>query len=263
MTVVDYDASPRQSHWLGQIALCEWAAGCFLHQLLTEGRFHALLGARSRLLLLTEGDALISFCTYAQRDEIPADDLTPWVGFAYTFPQHRGRRRLGKLLEHAYRLAKAEGHPCIYLSTDHIGLYEKYGFSFWRRMQNRQGKACRVYRLEIRPVDFSALIGRRVSGTIDRPVGSAHPRHPSLIYPLNYGCVDGVQAGDGEPQDVYVLGADRPLESFTGTVIAVWHRLNDCEDKWIVALDGQPRSDEALLAAIDFQEQFFMGELCR
>ena len=206
MKIENYFTSGRPEHWLREIGRSDWTAGQYLHQLLGEHRFHALLGEKSRLLLLTEGDRLIAFCTYAQRDEIPAEELSPWAGFVYTFPEYRGKRRMGKLLEHVYQLAKADGFPCVYISTDHTGLYEKYGCTFWKIMQDAQGSDCRVYRLEIRPQDYSGLWGRRVSGTIDRPVGSAHPRHLEMIYPINYGYVDGVFAGDGAEQDVYVFG---------------------------------------------------------
>ena len=37
-------------------------------------------------------------------------------------------------------------------------------------------------------------------------MGSYHPRHKNLYYPVNYGYVDGVVGGDGEDQDIYLLG---------------------------------------------------------
>lgn len=52
---------------------------------------------------------------------------------------------------------------------------------------------------------YRVIIGSYVSGTIDRPLGSAHPRYPETIYPVNYGYVDGVLADDEEAQDVYVV----------------------------------------------------------
>ena len=107
------------------------------------------------------------------------------------------------------------------------------------------------------------IIGKVVRGTIDRPMGSAHPDYPDLIYPVNYGYVEGILAADGEEQDVYVLGADKPLETFAGRVIAIYHRTNDKEDKWIVSLDGRDYSDGEILAAIDFQERYFQGVLIR
>lgn len=46
-------------------------------------------------------------------------------------------------------------------------------------------------------------------------------------------------------------------------MIAVYHRFNDNEDKWIVSLDNRDYSDDEILQAIHFQEQFFEGELVR
>ena len=49
---------------------------------------------------------------------------------------------------------------------------------------------------------MKSVIGETVSGVIDRPAGSRHPRYPDMIYPVNYGYVQGVFAGDGLEQDV-------------------------------------------------------------
>ena len=106
-------------------------------------------------------------------------------------------------------------------------------------------------------------IGSIVAGKVDRPIGSRHPSHPDLIYPINYGYVEGVIGGDGEEQDVYILGSDQSMETFAGKVIAVYHRFNDVEDKWIVSLDGRDYPDEEILQMIHFQEQYYEGELVR
>lgn len=111
--------------------------------------------------------------------------------------------------------------------------------------------------------DYSSIIGKTVTGRIDRPVGSQHPRHKEMVYPVNYGYVEDVFAGDGAEQDVYVFGTDKPLDTYKGTVIAVFHRFNDVEDKWIVSLDGNDIPDEKILGDISFQEQFFYGKLYR
>ena len=261
MKIEDFFTCGRQVQWMSKIAQCDWRAGKYLHQLLQEHRFHSHLGEKSRLLLLTEGDHLIAFCTYAQRDVIPTEDLTPWAGFVYTFPQHRGKRRMGKLLEHVYQLAKADGFPCVYISTDHTGLYEKYGCVFWKTIRDVQNNNCRIYQMKIDHKDYSDILGTHVTVTIDRPMGSAHPQHPDMIYPINYGYVDGIFAGDGAEQDVYVFGVSEPVQTFTGTVTAVLHRLNDCEDKWIVSSDGSRPDKDVILRSIAFQEQYFMGEL--
>ena len=84
-----------------------------------------------------------------------------------------------------------------------------------------------------------------------------------MIYPVNYGYIEGVIAGDGQEQDAYILGTDKPIEMFEGKVIAIYHRFNDVEDKWIVSLDGSDYSDDVILQAIYFQEQYYEGELVR
>ena len=101
------------------------------------------------------------------------------------------------------------------------------------------------------------MIGSLVKVTVDRPLGSRHPKHKDLIYPINYGYVEGVIAPDGEEQDAYVLGVHTAVKEFTGKVIAVIHRLDDIEDKWIVAPDGVDFSDEEIVKQVHFQEQYF------
>ena len=119
-------------------------------------------------------------------------------------------------------------------------------------------------------LDFSDVIGRTVSGKIDRPLKSKHPRHPDMIYPINYGYVEGLIAGDGAEQDIYLFDCDQPVESYTGKVIAVYHRTNDVEDKWIVvpensryATNPSALSDDEILRQIEFQEKYFAGRLYR
>lgn len=107
------------------------------------------------------------------------------------------------------------------------------------------------------------IIGKKVSGIIDRPIGSRHPQYANIIYPINYGYVENVFAEDGEEQDVYIFGVDVPIKCFEGNVIAVYHRINDIEDKWIVSVDGKDYSDEEILNSIHFQEQYFDGYLIR
>lgn len=105
------------------------------------------------------------------------------------------------------------------------------------------------------------MLGEKVSVVMDRKLGSAHPNYPELHYPVNYGYVPGVMAGDGEEQDVYLLGIDVPMELFTGTVIAVIHRLDDVEDKWVVAPSGMRFTKEEIEAQVSFQEQYFRHEI--
>ncbi|MBQ8185623.1 MAG: AAA family ATPase [Clostridia bacterium] len=77
-------------------------------------------------------------------------------------------------------------------------------------------------------------LGREVRVTVDRPAGSVHPEHSDMVYPVNYGFIEGISSGDGEWMDAYIPGVCTPLSAFTGTVSAVIHRFDDCDDKLIV-----------------------------
>lgn len=100
-------------------------------------------------------------------------------------------------------------------------------------------------------------LGRVVTVTVDRPLGSTHPNHPHITYPINYGFIPGIPAPDGEEQDAYILGVHVPTDHYTGRVIAVIHRREDAEEKWVVAPEGMQFSPEEILAQTYFQEQFF------
>ncbi|MBQ8210145.1 MAG: inorganic pyrophosphatase [Clostridia bacterium] len=104
------------------------------------------------------------------------------------------------------------------------------------------------------------MLGKTVKVTVDRPLGSKHPKY-DMIYPVNYGYVEGLIGGDGEEQDVYILGIDEPLTEFEGTIIAIVHRLNDNEDKWVVTPDGMRFSKREIKEILYFQEQYFESEI--
>ena len=105
------------------------------------------------------------------------------------------------------------------------------------------------------------MIGRIATVTIDRPLGSCHPKHPDIYYSVNYGYIEGIIAPDGEEQDPYILGVGTPLQTFTGEVIAVIHRKDDVEDKWVVAPEGMTFSQEEIEELTRFQEQYFDSEV--
>ena len=98
---------------------------------------------------------------------------------------------------------------------------------------------------------------KTVKITVDRPKGSYHPEYSDLYYPVNYGYIEGIKAPDGEWQDVYILGVDEPLEEFIGEIIAVIHREDDNEDKWVVAPEGITFTEETIRRLTRFQEQYF------
>lgn len=105
------------------------------------------------------------------------------------------------------------------------------------------------------------MIGDTVTVTVDRPLGSRHPEYEDMVYPVNYGYVEGVFAPDGEEQDAYILGVDHAVESFTGKIAAIIRRLDDVEDKWVVCPEGLTISKEEIAERVRFAEQYFKSEV--
>ena len=62
------------------------------------------------------------------KEEILSEDLSPWITPLLVHPDERGNHYGKLLLEHARKEAGRLGFKIVYLTTGHIGYYEKYGF---------------------------------------------------------------------------------------------------------------------------------------
>ncbi len=83
------------------------------------------------------------------------------------------------------------------------------------------------------------------------------------IYPINYGFVSGIISGDDEEQDVYIISSkvDKPMESFTGELVAVITRKDDNEEKWVVTSLEEQLTLEEIKNIVHFIEQYFDSEI--
>ena len=105
------------------------------------------------------------------------------------------------------------------------------------------------------------MIGKSVKVIVDRPLGTYHPNFKDIYYSVNYGYVEGVIASDGEEQDAYILGVNEPVKEFSGKVVAVIHRFDDMEEKWVVVPEGSSFSKDEIVRQVAFQERFFKTEI--
>lgn len=146
MKIIEYFSSENKEHWLSEIKKADWGAAKFLAHLLSEGTLKETLGQTTLVPLLTDGEKLVSFCTLAPLDDVQPTELSPWIGFVYTAPEFRGNRYAGKLLNWAESVATVMGKDFIYISTNHTGLYEKYGYEFFQKAKDINGEETKIYR---------------------------------------------------------------------------------------------------------------------
>lgn len=149
MEIINYFENENQATLREKILQCDWSAAKFLVELLETDRFNEMLGGWGNIYLLLDEDRLVSFLTLTGLDAVRDESLTPWIGFVFTTPEYRGHRYAGKLLAHAEMTAAQLGHKTVYIGTDHIGLYEKYGYSYRENQVDIWGSDMRVLYKEL------------------------------------------------------------------------------------------------------------------
>ena len=106
--------------------------------------------------------------------------------------------------------------------------------------------------------DLRPYLGQTVTIDIDRPIGYVHHKgEKTLVDPINYGYIPGVLGGDGEELDVFLLGVDHPVQTYTGVIIGIVYRADDVEDKLVMAPAGMDFSVEEMTKAVYFQEKYY------
>jgi N-acetylglutamate synthase-like GNAT family acetyltransferase len=95
--------------------------------------------------LLIDGDEIIGCVGIITNDFISCMDLWPWLCAMYIGEEYRGNA-YGKLLIDQIKVdTQKAGFPRVYLCTDHIGYYEKYGFQYVCEGYHPWGESSRVY----------------------------------------------------------------------------------------------------------------------
>ena len=105
------------------------------------------------------------------------------------------------------------------------------------------------------------MIGNIVKVVVDRPLGSNHPKYKDIYCSINYGYIEGIIAPDGEEQDAYILGVNEPVKEFVGKIIAIIHREDDVEEKWVVAPENITFTKDEIMKLVHFQEKYFKSEV--
>ena len=74
---------------------------------------------------------------------------------------------------------------------------------------------------------------------IDRPKGSPHPRYPEVIYPLDYGYLEGTTSADGDGTDVWLGSLNTIDKTLTGILCTFDTLKHDAEIKLLIWCTGE------------------------
>ena len=96
-------------------------------------------------LLLDDEKNIIGCGGLLSNDFISRMDFTPWLSSLYVEENMRGQNFGSKLIEYIVNDAKNAGYNKIYLATEHIGYYEKYGFEYVATGYHPWGESSRIY----------------------------------------------------------------------------------------------------------------------
>lgn len=107
------------------------------------------------------------------------------------------------------------------------------------------------------------MIGQEIKVYVDRPIGSTHPKHNDIVYPINYGYIKEFVAADNEFQDAYLFCEEDNIVEYEGYINAIIERENDIEDKLVVVPKGKDCSIEEIKEKVNFQEQYYKYKIIK
>jgi SAM-dependent methyltransferase/GNAT superfamily N-acetyltransferase len=101
-----------------------------------------------RWYLMLREDIIIGGFGLIENDFMVRTDLYPWMCALYIEPAERGKQLGEKLLAHSRLEAASSGFDKVYLNTDHVGYYEKYGWNYIGDFAHQSGVDTRVYEVK-------------------------------------------------------------------------------------------------------------------
>ena len=120
---------------------CSWRAGSSLAQRMDRNEFTDW----ERVFVAFDHENICGFCTVSKIDCIQGLPYTPYIGYLFVGEEYRGKRLSENLIHHAMNYLRSVGFHEVYLISDHVNLYEKYGFRVIDRKMAPWGEEEKIY----------------------------------------------------------------------------------------------------------------------
>ena len=108
-----------------------------------------------RWYLMLREDEIIGGYGLIDNDFMVRTDFCPWFCALYVEPACRGQQLGAKLLAHGCLEAAKLGFGKVYLNTDHVGYYEKYGWRYIGDFAHQSGDNARVYEADATRIEIA------------------------------------------------------------------------------------------------------------
>lgn len=98
----------------------------------------------------TVNGQIVGMATVMKTDYYPLPEIYPWISSVFVAEDYRGRRISEKLIDFANEYAKEQGFAKTYIPSEHVGLYEKFGYRYLKDITNYGNGTDRLYVKELK-----------------------------------------------------------------------------------------------------------------
>ena len=88
---------------------------------------------------------IVGMALFMKTDYYPLPEIYPWISTIFVSEEYRGHRISQRLIDFANDYAKACGFDVTYIPSEHVGLYEKFGYSYVKDIVNYGNGVDRLY----------------------------------------------------------------------------------------------------------------------
>jgi len=118
---------------------CSWKAGKYLAKNMEKNKFIEW----ERVFVALDKGNIAGYCSFVNKDCIPNVDYSPYISCIFVGEEYRGKRLSENMILMVIEYAKELNFNEIYIVSDHINLYGKYGFikidekmDYWNNLES-------------------------------------------------------------------------------------------------------------------------------
>lgn len=102
-----------------------------------------------KIIVAVENNNIIGFCTVTKTDSSCDETYMPFIGYIYIDEKHRGKRLSSQLIDYSVGYLKNLGFDKVHIISNHVNLYEKFGFKVIDTITSKNGEIEKIYQKNI------------------------------------------------------------------------------------------------------------------